>query len=108
MFVIQLHGEQGFVFVTARRWTIHDRFEKLPILFKFRYPIPIKPEAFTIGAKAMVLQFFVQIFQNFFAIINRLINRVAQVTHKGIVKTFTQRFNFFMALRKDVVFIAII
>src|SRR5690606_40077568 len=55
----------------------------------------------------LMFQFFVEVIENFFPVVNRLINRVAKVGHKGVIEAVPERFQLVMTLSEDVVFIAI-
>ena len=48
-------------------------------------------------------QLFVQIFKDTFAVINRLINRVAQVSHKDVIKAFTQLMQLVLLLDQNII-----
>src|SRR5690606_41856511 len=82
--------------------------EELPVLLEFRHPVIIKPKTLAICTKAMMFQLLVEIIENFLAIVNGLINRMAEVGHKGVIKTLAKGFKFRMTLGKNMVLVTIV
>src|SRR5690606_6226074 len=92
----------------AQRWVFDDFFKELPVFLKFRHPFPVEPVGFAVGTKLVMGQFFVQLFQNAFAIINGLINGMAQVGNEGVVKAFAQLVQLVLFFHQNVIFQAVI
>ena len=64
-----------------------DNFlEEVPVVLVFGNPLPLKGKALPVCAEAVVLQFLIQVFENFFTIADRLIDLAAQVADEGGVE----------------------
>src|SRR5690606_33261042 len=82
--------------------------KELPVFLKFPHPFPVEPVGFAVGTKLVMGQFFVQLFQNAFAIVNGLINGMAQVGNEGVVKAFAQLVQLVLFFHQNVIFQAVI
>src|SRR5690606_32059354 len=67
-----------------------DFAEELPILLVLRHPAPFELEALAIRAEAMMLQLAVEPFQSASAIIDCLMDLMAQVADEGGVEAVAQ------------------